>query len=678
LDDRKTDTKFVTARNQLKTTIHELDDRKTDTEFVTARNQLKTTIHELDDRKTDTEFVTTRNQLKTTIHELDDRKTDTEFVTARNQLKTTIHELDDRKTGTKFVTARILPKTTNNKLDDTTTLMEFVVAGNLLQTIVYGLHVGKAQPTYASAWNLLKTTTSVSSDSTTDTTYLTPRDVLQRSTESLKGSTTKPKLVTSRDVLHTVTANVTDITEGKRFDIRVTPFEEPSGGLTVCEEAACEGTKTQLEETTSSPGGTTSPLKTADTTEPLFECSSCLVQSATQSLSDLTQVSSPVSRDTIATSPDDLANQSLVLTTASSTEPTAYTDHDTIIEVKSDAKCVTNCNVSIQAMPVTEESLSNVNNASSATLDNDADIFGQSTEHSQTLYNSTSADIFGQSTEHSQTLYNSTSTNIFGQSTEHSQTLYNSISADIFGQSTEHSQTLYNSTSADIFGQPTEHSQTLYNSTSADIFEIMEQMLNSTILPAELLTLQILYELLLSKYELAHVSDDMKTPGGTYTTHRVPHNEVSSEILNTVKVLELIPGIMDERILDNITDEELNGLREAVEYVWSVVENEAGMDIDRSLVKTNQGADRSVNHSTPSLMPEINRNKSKRQTTDGILGQEAEVHESAGSPLGFMIRNFSYSDQKRLEGKISSLVTGNVIAAHSPQNTRNSHEVGNL
>jgi hypothetical protein len=73
-------------------------------------------------------------------------------------------------------------------------------------------------------------------------------------------------------------------------------------------------------------------------------------------------------------------------------------------------------------------------------------------------------------------------------------------------------------------------------------------------------------------------------------------------------------------------------------------------------------------------MPEINRDRSKRQTTDRVLGQKAEVYKSAGSPLGFVIRNFSYSDKNGLDEKISSLVTRNVITDHSPQDTRNSHE----
>ena len=517
--------------------------------------------------------------------------------------RTTNDEVDDTTTSTEFVTARNLQKTTNDDLDKTTTITEFFTAGKLLQTVVYGLHVGKTQATYASAWNLLETTSSTSSDSTTGTAYLAPRDISQSCTERLKGSTTRPELVTTRNVLHTVTANLSDVTEDIQFDSRVTPFEEPSGGLRVCEEvAACTGSKIQLEVTTSSASGIAGSLKTVGTTEPQFECSNCLVQSATQSVSDLIQVSSPVLKDTKATSPDDLANQPLIVTTPSSTEPTANTDHDTVTDAKSDAKGVTHFNVSNQAKPVTEESLSNVNSASHATLDMDADIFGQSTEHSQALH----------------------------------------------------------------------------NSTPADIFEIMEQMVNSTISPAELLTLQILYELLLSKYEVAHVSDDTETPGGTNTTHRLQQNGVSSEIRNTVNVLEQIPGIMDDRILNNITDQEINSLREAVEYVWSVVENEAEMNTNSSLVKTYQGADHSMNHSTPSLMPEIKRDRSKRQTTDGVLRQHAEVYKSAGSPLGFIIRNVSYSDKNGIEEQISSFVTRNAITDHLPQDTRNSHEEGNL
>ena len=546
----------------------------------------RTTNDDLDKGTNITEFVTARNQPKTTNDDLDDREKIAEFVTARNLPKTTKDDLDDGKAITEFVTARNLLKTTNDGLEDTTTTTEFVTAWKLLQTVVYGLHVGKTQATYANAWNLLKTTTSISSDSTTDRAYLTPMDVFQRSTESLKGNATKPELVTTKNVLHTVTGNLTDITHDIEHDIRATPFEEPSGGLRICEElAACKGTKIQLEVTTSSPGGTSGSLETVDITETQFECSNCLVPSATQSVSDLIQVSSPLLKDKITTSADDLANQSLLVTTSSSNEPTGNTGHDTMTEVKSDAKGVTHFNVSNQAMPVTEESLSNVNNASHATLDKDEDIFGQTTEHTQAVY----------------------------------------------------------------------------NSTSADIFEIMEQMVNSTISPAELLTLQILYELLLSKYEAAGARDDTETPGDTNTTLGLPQNGVSSEIRNTINVLEHISGIMDNRILDNVTDEEINSLREAVEYVWYIVRNDSERNINRSLVKTYQGADHSGNRSTPRLMPEIKRKKSKRQTTEVVLGQQAEIHKFVGSPLGFIIRNVSYNDKNRLEKKISSLVTGNAI-----------------
>jgi len=585
-DDRETIAEFVTARNLPKTTKDDLDDRKTITEFVTAGNLLNTSDDDLYDRKTITEFVTASNLPKTTNDDLDDGKTITEFTSVRNLSKTTKDDLDDGKTITEFVTARNLLKTTNDGLEDTTTTTEFVTAWKLLQTVVYGLHVGKTQATYANAWNLLKTTTSISSDSTTDRAYLTPMDVFQRSTESLKGNATKPELVTTKNVLHTVTGNLTDITHDIEHDIRATPFEEPSGGLRICEElAACKGTKIQLEVTTSSPGGTSGSLETVDITETQFECSNCLVPSATQSVSDLIQVSSPLLKDKITTSADDLANQSLLVTTSSSNEPTGNTGHDTMTEVKSDAKGVTHFNVSNQAMPVTEESLSNVNNASHATLDKDEDIFGQTTEHTQAVY----------------------------------------------------------------------------NSTSADIFEIMEQMVNSTISPAELLTLQILYELLLSKYEAAGARDDTETPGDTNTTLGLPQNGVSSEIRNTINVLEHISGIMDNRILDNVTDEEINSLREAVEYVWYIVRNDSERNINRSLVKTYQGADHSGNRSTPRLMPEIKRKKSKRQTTEVVLGQQAEIHKFVGSPLGFIIRNVSYNDKNRLEKKISSLVTGNAI-----------------
>ena len=101
-------------------------------------------------------------------------------------------------------------------------------------------------------------------------------------------------------------------------------------------------------------------------------------------------------------------------------------------------------------------------------------------------------------------------------------------------------------------------------------------------------------------------------------------------------------------------------------------------NINSSLVETYQVADRSANPSTPSVVPEIKRNRSKRQTTEGVLGLQAGLYKSVGSPLGLTVRNVSYNGKNGLENKKSSLLTGNVITDHSPQDTRNSHEEGNL
>jgi hypothetical protein len=563
VDYRTTNTEFVTARNLLKTTNVEVDDRITNTEFVTARNLLKTTNDEVDYRTTNTEFVTARNLPKTTNVEVDDRITNTEFVTARNLLKTTNDEVDYKTTNTEFVTARNLLKTTNDEVDDRTTNMEFVTAGKLLQTVVYGMPKGKTEPTSVTAWNTLITTTGISSDIATNAEYVTPRNAFERNTESLKDSTTKTELITVSDVLRAVTANLTDNTEDILFDIRVTPYEDLSGGLSVC-----NGTKIQLEATTNRPRdnnstATIDSLETVDTTERRYESSNYMLHSASQSTPDLTEDSSPVFNKTIDTSPDSLPNQPPVVTTSSTTEPMGNTDYDTITEENSDEKRVTYYNASNQIMPGKEESFSNVINASHVNMDKGSDILEQTTEPAQALH----------------------------------------------------------------------------NSTSADIFEIMEQMVNSTISPAELLTLQILYELLLSKYDVAHVSKDTETLGGTNTTYRVPQNGVWSEIQRTINVLGNIPGIMDNNILDKFTDEEINSLREAVEHVWSIVENETEIDINSSLVKTHHEIDDSLKSSTLIQVPEINRNRSTRKITEGLLGKQVEIHKSVGSPLGFLIRN---------------------------------------
>jgi hypothetical protein len=581
LSDRTTGTEFVTSKDLFYTNTEELDDGATSTEFVTARNLLKTTNDEMDETTTSTEFVTSRNLLKTTNDEMDGRTTSTEFVTSRNLLKTTNDEMDETTTSTEFVTSRNLLKTTNHELDERKTNTEFVTSRNLLQTVIYGMQ-------------------------TTSTEYVTPRTTFERNTESLKDSATKTELATASDVLRTVTANLTDNTGDILFDVLVTPLEILNGGLSVCEKlAACKGTNIQLAVTTDRPRdsnstATTDSLETVDTTGVQSESNNYLLHSATQSMSDLTQDSSPVFHNTIATSPASLPNQPLQVTTAPSTEPPGNTDYDKINQGNTDEKGATHLKASNQTVPGKEESISSANSTSHVNIDNDSDIFEQTTEHAQSLH----------------------------------------------------------------------------NSTSVDIFEIMAQMVNSTISPAELLTLQILYELLLSKYDVAYVSEDMKTPGGANSTHRVPPNGVWSEIRNTIKVLEHIPGIMDDHTLDNVTDEEINSLREAVEYVWSIVENETEVDINSSLMKTHHEADRSLNSGTFSQMPETKRDKSKRQVTERLLGKHGAVPKSLGNPLGFVIRNVIYNAKNGL----ASLVTGNatVISDSPPEDTRNSQKKGRL
>ena len=39
------------------------------------------------------------------------------------------------------------------------------------------------------------------------------------------------------------------------------------------------------------------------------------------------------------------------------------------------------------------------------------------------------------------------------------------------------------------------------------------------------------------------------------------------------------------------------------------------------------------------------------QTSEGVLGQQAEIYKVAGRPLGFVVRNVSYSDKDGLEEK---------------------------
>ena len=330
--------------------------------------------------------------------------------------------------------------------------------------------------------------------------------------------------------------------------------ETLSGGLSICGEeeeeekegAACTGTKIQLEATT------TDSLEAVDTGEPQLERSKYFLKSTTESVSDLAQHASP---DTSTETGD---NQALLIATAPPTELRGNTHRKTGTEGDHDGTEVEHLNASNQEMPEEEQPHSNVHKTSHSNMDEDPDVFEQTSEH-----------------------------NLEQQ-----------------------------------------------NSTSADIFEMMLQMVNSTISPAELLTLQILYELLLSKYDVPYVNIGTETPGDANTTHRVPQNGVPAEIRNTLKVLELVPGIMDDHILDNVTDEEINSLREAVENVWSMVENETEINTAKSFVTTRQGEDHVVHSKTVShQMPEINANRPKRQITDGLLRNYDDVYESVGNLL---------------------------------------------
>jgi hypothetical protein len=142
-----------------------------------------------------------------------------------------------------------------------------------------------------------------------------------------------------------------------------------------------------------------------------------------------------------------------------------------------------------------------------------------------------------------------------------------------------------------ILPQTTEHTQSLQNSTFGEIFEINNDIINSTFFPEELLTTQVLYELVLSKHDADQVDDTNRTSNGTTITSALTQNEVSTYPVNstslqandTIKVLELISGIMHDPTLNNATDEAINNLRETVEYIWSIIGNETETKLLRAL-----------------------------------------------------------------------------------------------
>jgi hypothetical protein len=134
------------------------------------------------------------------------------------------------------------------------------------------------------------------------------------------------------------------------------------------------------------------------------------------------------------------------------------------------------------------------------------------------------------------------------------------------------------------FTQTTEHTLSLYNLTLGDIFEIKDDIINSTVFSDGLLTMQILYEILLSKYDASQQGDNIENLDGTdiTSTSVMPQNGTSTYSLNyslshikdTLNLLELTPEIMEDYILYNINDEEINDIREVAEYTSSTLENE--------------------------------------------------------------------------------------------------------
>jgi hypothetical protein len=112
-----------------------------------------------------------------------------------------------------------------------------------------------------------------------------------------------------------------------------------------------------------------------------------------------------------------------------------------------------------------------------------------------------------------------------------------------------------------------------------------------------LLTTQALDELVLSKHNAAQVVDNTETLNNTTVTPVVTQNGVSTYPVNrtslhtneTMKVLELIRGLMQDPILKNVADEEINNLRETVEYIWSTLGNETETTLLRALQKFIKG-----------------------------------------------------------------------------------------
>jgi hypothetical protein len=687
-----------TTRNLLQVTANGLEDRTTEPEIVTVGNLLQTTTGGSYDSTRSTEFVTARNLLQTTTDVLDHSTRNPEFIIARDLLQTTTDGSDHSTGNAEFFTVRNLLRTITDGSDHSTRIHELVTARNLFETINDGSDDSTRNPEFVTARNLLQTISGESDDSIINPEFVTARNRLQTTTDGPDHSTRIHDFVTARSLFETITDGSDDSTKYHNFVTARNLLQTTNGLLDdsttnsefVTTRNLLQTTFLGLDESKTDPGFliASNPLQTItavlghSTIHPEIVTGINLLQT-TGGLDDSTTKTELLSsRNVVQTTTDGLDDSKI--------NPGSATVKNlmlTATELTKDIEVVTKISNKINPVATVKDvSAQTANHPATQNynivIHNSVTISPDDLSNPSLPVSTTSSVEVTCGNLHEKMPKDSSD----GKGIEHFNKSNQAVTEKVdFYSKVGHVSHIDKDKEANTFTQSTEHISSLHNSTIGDIFEINEDIINSTDFSDELLTMQILYELLLSKYDAAQTGDNIdniEKSDGTNTTSATTQNEASTYSVNrssshtdeTLKLLKLIPGIMEDPNFYNITDEEINGLRETVDYIWSTLKDETETAISNNFTATHQGVEHFMKSNAQNRQVEINETRSRRQISEGLLKKQGEAYRPVENIFEFLIKTDMHNVSNGSETETTSHArrNHNSVSGQSVKSNRNS------
>jgi hypothetical protein len=591
-------------KTSMPATTDKLDVRTTKLAFVAANFSLKEITNRPNESTESPKFVSTKNLLQTATDGSGVSTRNTEFVTANSLFKATTDISNQNTTKTEFVPVKKIPQqvaTDNLVAISENTMSE--IQRNLFELLSGVVISSEKETRYKDAINQIKVTTNRTKDI-----YFESTSYPQLATDIvLDNNVTVVEFETSRKLLESTTEFLSDNTAETQYNVARNTLQTSPSIFT-------DRTKIfQFKMSSESPQSNTNDTL-EDITESYFEIFRKLLKSSNDSFNTKTvnalenNNKAPVQH-----------TQNFTITNASETHPAIDTnksaenkillkENSTDYYVKTSNRGEGNALIYPHATGPFVNSMQNVSAyknqngevLSTIELNEDIEMTNNSpaAQNYSVVYENSAKSSSNYSSDEPLIAATTPSAEVTGGSHEEISEdssdkkgvgNFDRINQAVPGNTDFHLKVVYEShIDADKedsnFTQTTEHTLSLYNWTLGDIFEIKDDIINSTVFPDGLLTMQILYELLLSKYDASQQGDNIENLDGTdiTSTSVMPQNGTSAYSLNyslshikdTLNLLELTPEIMEDYILDNINDEGINDIREVAEYTSSTLENE--------------------------------------------------------------------------------------------------------